>query len=196
MTASSEIDIRRVSQACWVMAAWLTVLPMGCKPSTPRAVATSSPEATPPVARSASQPTTQAAAATSQPAQSQPASQSASKPASQPVSTYNPRPPYPVHLYVRSPEDKQPGWLKILQLANTDTLATCSGVFPEQNVIEIQTNNVQMLSLHIGHLPLAEGKRIVLRIDGQPIELARKNRAFVVFQRRATGRWDILRSQD
>jgi len=196
MTASSESDIRRIGRACWILVVLLAVLPMGCKPSAPRAVATSSPAATLPAAQPASQPTAATAPVSSQPAQSRPASQPASKPASQPVSTYSPRPPYPVHLYVHSPEDKQPGWLKILQLASTDTLATCSGVFPEQNVIEIQTNNVQMLSLHIGHLPLAEGKRIVLRIDGQPIELARKNRTFVVFQRRATGRWDILRSED
>ena len=195
MTALSESDIRRVGRACWMLAALLAVLPMGCKPSTPRVVPTSSPEATQPAARPASQPTTQAVAA-SQPAQSQPASQPTSKPASQPVSTYSPKPPYPVHLYVRSPEDKQPGWLKILKLANDSTLATCSGIFPEQNVIEIQTSNVQILSLHIGHLPLAEGKRIVLRIDGQPFEPARKNRAFVVFQRSGTGRWDIARSED
>lgn len=115
-------------------------------------------------------------------------------PASLPASTYDSKPPYPVSIFVRSPEDEQPGWLKIMALANTESTASCTGRFPEQNRIEVQTSNVQQIRLHISHLPLAERKRIILRIDDQAIELARKNRDYVILERRSTGEWDITKS--
>ncbi len=127
---------------------------------------------------------------------SQPASRPASQPASRPASTYDSKPPYPVSLYVLDPQEEQPGWLKIVQLADDNALATCSGSFPEKNEIQVDTNNVRRLRLHIGHLPLAQRKRIVLHIDGQAMELAHKNRAFILFERSHTGQWRIVRSDD
>ena len=115
-------------------------------------------------------------------------------PASMPASTYDSAPPYPVRIFVRSPEDEQPGWLKILSLSDTKAAATCTGQFPEKNQIEVKTNNVQQIRIHISHLPLAEKKRIVLRIDDQAIELARKNRDYVILERRGTGEWNIAKS--
>ena len=96
----------------------------------------------------------------------------------QPASTYDSKPPYPVKLYVRRPEAAQPGWLKILKLADDAQAATAAGAFPEKNRIYVDTHNVQQIQIRIGHLPLAERKRIVLQIDGQGIEIARKRREF------------------
>jgi hypothetical protein len=139
---------------------------------------------------------TQPAAAATSPASSPATTQAASSPASQPISTYVSRPPYPVNLYVHSPTDKQPGWLRILKLADDKTPATCTGLFPRHNVIEVETTNVAQLRLHIGHLPLAERKRIALRIDGQGFELAHKSRAFVILERSPAGAWRITGSED
>lgn len=115
-------------------------------------------------------------------------------PASLPASTYDSSPPYPVRLFVRSPEDDQPGWLKILALRDAKSTASCSGRFPEKNHIEVQTSNVHQIRLHISHLPLAEKKRIILRIDDQAIELARKNRDYVILERGRTGEWNVAKS--
>ena len=122
------------------------------------------------------------------PADSQPV------PDSMPASTYESKPPYPVELHVRDPDQEQPGWLKILGMTDEDLIATANGTFPERNQIHVNTENVALLSIHIGHLPIAEGKRIVLRIDEQGIELARTGRDFVVLERRPTGMWKTIRS--
>jgi hypothetical protein len=53
----------------------------------------------------------------------------------------------------------------------------------------VETDNVQQLEVHIGHLPLAEKKRIILRIDGLGIELIRGDREFITMERRPTGAW-------
>jgi len=152
-------------------------VPPASKPAPPA----SEPAQTQPVTQLATQPTTQ------------PATRPATPPTTQPSSSYDSKPPYPVRLYVRSPEDKQPGWLKIMQLADADSLATCRGEFPERNRICIETDNVRILRLHISHLPLAARKRIVLRIDDQGIELAHKKRAYVILERRSTGEWVVAK---
>jgi hypothetical protein len=147
----------------------------------------SPPAATPPTAV----PATQAAPA-SQPVATQPV---ATQPA-MPESTYDSKPPYPVKLYVRSPDDKQPGWLKILTLADESRIATVDGSFPRQNRIYVDTDNVQLLRIHIDHLPLAPRKRIVLQIDDQGIELARKKREFVILTRTPAGIWNVVKSEE
>jgi hypothetical protein len=112
-------------------------------------------------------------------------------PASLPASKFDSKPPYPVELHIRSPEDKQPGWLRILGLADKDTPAAVKGVFPEQNRITIDTQNVNRLALQISYLPLAEKKRISLKIDNQGIELIRGNRRVIVLERKRTGEWAV-----
>ncbi len=111
--------------------------------------------------------------------------------ATQPASTYDSKPPYPVQLYVRSPEDEQPGWLKVLELADEKQPAAVKGSFPEQNIMIVETQNVRRIQIHVGHLPLAAGRRITLRIDKQGIEILRKGREFVVLKRSLTGEWVI-----
>ena len=130
------------------------------------------------------------------PPTTQPAPIVSSAPTTQPAtpkSTYNSKPPYPVKLYVTDPEEKQPGWLKVLGLKDKDAPATTVGTFPERNRIDIETNNVNLLRIHIAHLPLAQGKRIVLHIDGQGIELAHKGRTYVLLERGTTGSWRVLK---
>jgi hypothetical protein len=129
---------------------------------------------------------------TTKPAATKPA---ATKPATMPASTYDSKPPYPVKLHVRSPDDKQPGWLKIIELANPDTLANADGKFPEQNRFYVETQNVKQIRIHVSHLPLAPRKRIILQIDKQGIEITRKkNRKFVILERRPTGEWVVVKT--
>jgi hypothetical protein len=144
----------------------------------------------------ATKPSVQASAPVEPPApQSRPA---ATRPAetrpavSQPASTYDPRPPYTVRLYVRNPEDRQPGWLKILELDDREQAATALGAFPEQNEIDVTTGNVRKIQVQIGFLPLAPRKRTFLRIDKQGIEITTKGREFVVLERSPAGAWKAV----
>jgi hypothetical protein len=116
----------------------------------------------------------------------------ATKPADElPPSTFDTRPPYAVQLHVRKPEDKQPGWLKILALGDEHAVAKAAGQFPQQNIIEVTTDNIRRLQIELGYLPLAEGKRVVLRIDGQGIEITQRDRRFFTLERRPTGQWQV-----
>lgn len=112
-----------------------------------------------------------------------------------PASTYDPRPPYPVDLYVTSPDEKQPGWLKILGLVDEKDMATAGGRFPEQNRIHVETRNVSRIRIHVSHLPLSPTERVILQIDGQGMVLNRK-RQYAVLERRSTGEWVILPEKD
>lgn len=137
--------------------------------------------------------------ARSQPVADPPATQPspATQPvATQPESTYDPRPPYPVMLHVRHPDEKQPGWLRVMALADDKLPATAAGTFPERNHIYVNTGNVAELRLHIGQLPLAHRQRIILHIDGQNVELWRKDREFVSFQRSPAGVWGSVKSSE
>jgi hypothetical protein len=109
-----------------------------------------------------------------------------------PASSYDPNPPYTVKLLVRSPREKQPGWLKILTMADDKQAATTTGTFPEQNEIQIVTDNVQRLQVHIGFLPLAPRKRTFLRIDAQNIEITTRNREYLIMERSPAGIWSVV----
>lgn len=111
-----------------------------------------------------------------------------------PESTYDSEPPYPVQLYVRDPEQDQPGWLKILEISDGADMGTTTGTFPEQNKILVDTSNVKKLRLHIGHLPLDPKKGAFLRIDRQPIQLAQKDREYIVLERSPGGTWELIES--
>ena len=166
----------------WITMAALLVIVAGCSKQAPQKPVRSQPAEIPATLPAESIPP----ATTTQPAETQPA-------ATQPASTYDPKPPYPVKLYVRTPDEKQPGWLKIIELANPDALATATGTFPEQNRFYVETNNVRQIRIHISHLPLAPRKRTILQIDKQGIEITRKkHRKFVILERRPTGEWVVV----
>ena len=156
----------------------------------PIAQPTSAPASTQKLERTETKPATSAPA-------TEPATQPATEPADAlPASTFDTKPPYAVQLYVRKPEDKQPGWLKVLNLANENALATASGVFPEQNRLEVNTDNVRRLQIELGYLPLAERKRVVLHIDKQGIEITQRDRQFVTLERRPTGQWVVEKPKE
>jgi hypothetical protein len=114
-----------------------------------------------------------------------------------PVSTYSNKPPYPVSLFVRDPEnpsEEQPGWLRIEQLDEEKQLATATGKFPEQNRIYVETSNVRRIRIHVGHLPLAANERIILQIDKQGMVLSRKE-PFVTLNRLPTGEWTTVKQK-
>jgi hypothetical protein len=111
-------------------------------------------------------------------------------------STYDSSPPYPEKLRVRSPADRQPGWLSIIEMADEKVAGTAEGTFPEQNRILVKTDNVKRIRIHIGHLPLNPGARTVLNIDGQPIEILRKHREYLHMERLSTGAWVVRKDDD
>lgn len=165
--------------------------PQACSGDKPRPEAPSAPTAG---EKPATQPQAVATETATMPAtqpatQTQPATKPATRPAG-PVSTFSSDPPYPVQLYVSDPKEKQPGWLKVLALDEGKDLATVKGVFPQQNLIVIDTENVKRLEIHTGYLPMSQRKRVVLRIDRQPMDINR-NRRYTVLERRPTGEWII-----
>ena len=111
-----------------------------------------------------------------------------------PESHYDSKPPYPVELFVRDPEQKQPGWLKILALSDENVVAQADGTFPLKNRILVDTLNVRQLRIHIGHLPIDKAKRTILRIDDQGIQLTHRNRAFIILERSPGGVWNVIQS--
>lgn len=129
---------------------------------------------------------------TTRPADTQPASRPEPP---QPVSTYDSRPPYPVALYVKSPKEEQPGWLRIEALAEEGKLATAQGRFPEQNRIYVNTGNVRRIRIHVGHLPLRANERVILQIDGQGMVISR-TRPFTTLELSPTGQWKVLKEQE
>lgn len=113
-----------------------------------------------------------------------------------PASTYDSRPPYPVRLHVRSPRDRQPGWLTILELADPEQPASATGEFPRQNWIHIDTTNVQRIRIHVGHLPTRRDKSINVRIDDMPTEFrGKKNREFITMGRTPAGVWQSIKPE-
>ncbi len=144
---------------------------------------------------------TATAPATTEPAATEPGDDEAITPASQPVaalppSRYTAEPPYLVELHVRSAEDEQPGWLRIIALADEKAPASATGTFPEQNRLQVDTRNVRRLRIHLDHLPRDASRRTFLRIDEQAIELLRKNRDYVHLERRPTGEWLVTPEAD
>jgi len=189
MTGDRRRD--RNSALCGITGVLVVIAAAGCpkrSPPKPTLSMPAQPPATIPAEPPAAMPATpETVPAPPEPAATQPA-------ASLPASTYDSKPPYPVELHVRSPEDKQPGWLKILELADDNSPATATGTFPQQNRIYVDTNNAHRIRIHIGHLPLAQRKRIILQIDGQGVEISRKlGREFLVLQRRPTGVWQVVK---
>src|SRR5205823_2702228 len=67
-----------------------------------------------------------------------------------PASTYDSKPPYPVRIHVRSPDQDQPGWVRVVQLEDRDVPASLTGSFPEQNLMVVDTQNVQRVEIHVG----------------------------------------------
>jgi hypothetical protein len=126
--------------------------------------------------------------------QPSPESQPATSRPAKPESTYSSEPPYPVSLFVESPDDKQPGWLKIEKLAEDEKLATAKGRFPEQNRIYVDTTNVRRIRIHVGHLPLAPKERLILQIDKQGMVLSRRN-PYVTLDRLPTGEWVVQKQK-
>lgn len=135
---------------------------------------------------------TQTTGPATQPKPVSPATQPATKPEpAEPVSTYDSKPPYPVSLFVRSPEEKQPGWLRIEELAEPNQRATAQGRFPEQNRIYVDTSNVSRIRIHVTHLPLRPNERVILQIDGQGMVISR-SRTYTTLERSPAGVWSVM----
>lgn len=143
------------------------------------------------VSQPASQPTTEPAADT-QPAETQPTT----RPTTRPASFYSPEPPYTTQLYVFEPGEKQPGWIEVTRLSNDKQMASAMSTFPRQNRIIIDTDNVNQLNIDIGFLPMNRGKRTILRIDGQNMELtATRDKNQITMQRSPIGKWEVIDSK-
>lgn len=182
-TGSSWQQVIRKAWLVWCSAAMVALIVAACNNTSSKEPVKTQPSDLPP-------PAMPGETMPESPTETQPAT----APAAKPESTYGNEPPYPVALYVESADDKQPGWLKVEQLADDSRLATVKGRFPERNRIYVDTTNVRSVRIHVGHLPLAPNERVILQIDQQGMVLSRKN-PFVTLDRLHTGEWVVKKEK-
>ena len=165
---------------------WLSLV--GCR-ETPRP-AGETPAATPRTAPATSAAPTQPAAKQTAPPASMPAEASAAG-RERPKPPYHDVPPYRVAFTIDSPDDPQAGWLHIESFADKGRAARVSGLFPEANKIDVDTDNVSALTLDLSMLPIRPKHRIILRIDRQGIDISPRHRGKIRLARSPTGQWTV-----
>jgi len=112
-----------------------------------------------------------------------------------PPPTEPPEPADPFHLTfeLSSPQQKQRGWLRVLEFFNEGRAAKVEARWEGANRITVSTQNVRNLSLDLGQLPVKAGKSLVLRLNGQGIQLSSKHGPVVEFERGEAGNWRLRR---
>lgn len=109
-----------------------------------------------------------------------------------------PKPPPPdkpnwVEVKVRTPFERQTGWLKIEELRDDASIARAVGWYPpKDNRIVIQTEGVQQFAIDLGSLGPDWERRVILRIDGRSSELTRKKSRVVHLRRSPAGAWEVV----
>jgi len=90
-------------------------------------------------------------------------------------------------------EDQQTGWLRIEKLQPDVEGGWATGDADEKrNRISIVTQNVVEFSVDRRELPIRWDRRVLLRINAQSMELARKDRPRIRFRQSPSGAWDIV----
>ncbi len=132
------------------------------------------------------------------PREAPPAAEPAPPPASKPARHERPKPiyenerPFRVDATVSSPDDPQAGWLRIEALTDKDQEARIKGLFPEPNDLRVETLNVSELTIDLSMLPIEAGRRIILHIDRQGIEISQRYRDTKLrLVRGPTGHWAV-----
>ena len=106
-----------------------------------------------------------------------------------------PEPQDPFHLSfeLATPDTKQRGWVRVMKFFNQGPPAGVEAHWEGPNRITIDTQNVQLLSLDLGQLPVDRRKSVVLRLNGQGIQLSSGHGPVVQFERGQAGTWRLLR---
>jgi hypothetical protein len=90
-------------------------------------------------------------------------------------------------------DDQQKGWLRIEKLQPDVAGGWATGdVDTKRNRITLITHNVTEFSFDRREIPIRWDRRVLLRINAQSMELARKDRAVIRFRQSPTGAWDIV----
>ena len=90
-------------------------------------------------------------------------------------------------------DDQQKGWLRIEKLQPDVEGGWATGDFDEKrNRISLVTQNVVEFSVDRRELPIRWDRRVLLRINAQSMELARKDRPKIRFRQSPSGAWDIV----
>ncbi len=89
------------------------------------------------------------------------------------------------------PEPRTPRYLEIVEQVHSDRTGTVRATITSPTKLELETDNIKRLRITREGLPLAEGRSIVLRIDGQGIEWTRQYTA-VELERSSAGTWTVI----
>lgn len=111
----------------------------------------------------------------------------------QPTLPAHKREPYEVHVQVSSPREPQTGWLRIERLAPGVGVGSAHGRWIEPDTIEIKTKGVARIAFDLRQLPVRPGRRIVLRLDRQGIDLGSSLGPTVRFECERAGVWSHVR---
>jgi hypothetical protein len=89
------------------------------------------------------------------------------------------------------PEPRTPRYLEIVEQVDAHHEAKVQAAITPPTRLELETDNIKRLRITRQGLPLAEGRSIVLRIDGQGIEWTRQYLA-VELERSSAGIWTVV----
>ena len=122
-----------------------------------------------------------------------PASPPTTQPATQPAPVKPLEPPASTRADYAVLSIEPHGWLTIDDVFEDVPGAWATGNYPRQNVIEIETDNVRTLSVDLSQLALHKNKRLIVRIDGQGMQVTRKTLPIIRFVRSVGGNWRVTR---
>jgi hypothetical protein len=90
--------------------------------------------------------------------------------------------------------EPQRGWLQIVKLAGDAEGGWATGNFEtERNRVSVDTHNVAEFVLDQTRLAVRWDRRVVLRINGRPAELIRKEDPIIHFRQSPGGAWEVVR---
>lgn len=120
--------------------------------------------------------------------------QPANAPAARPQARSTPIEPAPAEIDMETPEEPEPRtprYLEIVDEIRADGVGTVRATVTLPSKLELETDNVKRLRITREGLPLATGRSIVVRIDGQGIEWTRQYTA-VELERSSAGTWTVV----
>jgi len=124
---------------------------------------------------------------------SQPAATAPSEPAIESQPTTAPTPATATATAPVAVDDQQRGWLRIEKLQPGVEGGWATGdVDTRRNRITLITQNVTEFSFDHREIPIRWDRRVLLRINAQSMELARKDRPKIRFRQSPSGAWDIV----
>ena len=93
------------------------------------------------------------------------------------------------HVEIRSPTDRQSGWLRIAGVATAERESSATGHYCRNNEFDIDTANVDRIDVRLGDLNVNRTRRFIFHIDGQDMLIFPSEIGTISFVRSPEGLW-------